>query len=255
MNIKSELKNLRRRLIGVVIHSFAKHKFVSADTVVIVAPHPDDETFACGGLIALKRLQGISAHVIFLSRGEGAHQKCCATSGNEIGDARSHEAEQACALLGVPQDNLHWFNLPDGSIPSAVDIDHEVMEKLAKIIHACQPGEVYVPVPFDCWPDHRQATELVTAAIDSASCSASMIYYPIWMWYNLRIRDLNKLKGWQIFRLDIHSVQMKKQTAMSCYLNDVNPSCGIPYCGKLPTGFTEPFAKNYEIFFRKIESC
>ena len=37
---------------------------------LIIAPHPDDEVFGCGGLIALWAAQGIKAQVVVLTSGE-----------------------------------------------------------------------------------------------------------------------------------------------------------------------------------------
>ena len=37
--------------------------------VLVVAPHQDDETLGCGGLIARKRYEGLPVHVVFITDG------------------------------------------------------------------------------------------------------------------------------------------------------------------------------------------
>jgi LmbE family N-acetylglucosaminyl deacetylase len=222
--------------------------------VLIIAPHPDDETFACGGLIAQKKHLGVTVQVLFLSRGEGAHRNCCATSEQTIGDTRRHLAEEACSHLGLRPVDLLWCDFPDGAIPGNTDqIFTEAALRLSKIFTACMPTEIYTPHPHDCWPDHGRATELVLAAIALAKWPIEMYFYPVWMWHNLRLRDLGLLKGWQALRLDIRPVREKKQAAITQYLAATNPVCGIPYCGNLPKGFLDPFRKDHEIFFRQNE--
>jgi N-acetylglucosamine malate deacetylase 1 len=46
----------------------------SQKSAMVFSPHQDDETFGCGGMIALKRAQGIAVQVIFLTDGQGSDQ-------------------------------------------------------------------------------------------------------------------------------------------------------------------------------------
>jgi LmbE family N-acetylglucosaminyl deacetylase len=40
---------------------------------IVVAPHPDDESLACGGLIADASRQGLRAKIVIISDGAGSH--------------------------------------------------------------------------------------------------------------------------------------------------------------------------------------
>lgn len=249
--IRNQVKNIRRNIVSSYIRTASKTIEVSVSPVVIIAPHPDDETFGCGGLIALKREKGADVHVIFLSCGEGAHRNCCKTSEYAVGNARTLNAQAAVTLFGLLEGNLSWLDFSDGAIPAKDDAHTEMIEGLADLIFACNPAEVYTPVPFDCWLDHERAFDLVEAAVAQSGVTCQLFGYPVWMWHNLRLRDLNRLKGWQAFRLEIGQVLDKKQAAMHQYLDSVNPSCGIPWCGNLPPGFLKPFHRSDEIFFRR----
>jgi len=253
MRLKAKLKELRRLVIRTVVRSIARPVTVSSASALVIAPHPDDETFGCGGLIALKRSQGSAVHVVFLSRGEGAHRNCCGTSEALIGDVRKQQAEQSCAMLGVLRENLHWLELPDGGIPDGDNVDVETVNKLGDLIRTSSPAEVYAPVPFDCWPDHECAFDLIRSVFVKHGADCTLYGYSVWMWYTLRIRDLLRLKKWRALRLDIRSVQKVKQSATQLYLGAIKPSCGIPYCGNLPSGFLRPFQRDYEIYFQSYD--
>lgn len=245
------LKRIRRQAVRAFVENNAEPFTLSVGKTLIVAPHPDDETFACGGLIALKKDLGSNVKVLFLSRGEGAHRACCATSEHTIGEVRQRLAAEACAHLGLKPSDLLWCDYPDGAIPGKKDPAFvEVATKLSGILSDVALGEIFTPHPHDCWPDHQRATELVLAAAAMSKCAAHIYCYPVWMWHNLRLRDLGQLKGWQVLRLDIRLVQEKKLTAMRQYLEETNPACGISYCGNLPSGFLNPFQRDFEIFFR-----
>src|SRR5438067_976178 len=42
---------------------------LTSDSIMVIAPHQDDETFGCGGLIALQREGGATVKVVFLTDG------------------------------------------------------------------------------------------------------------------------------------------------------------------------------------------
>src|SRR6187399_449496 len=71
--------------------------------VLVLAPHPDDETFGCGGTIRMLADRGVAVDVAFLTRGEHGLE-----GGNrsprehrELAEAREREATSACAVLGT----------------------------------------------------------------------------------------------------------------------------------------------------------
>ena len=66
--------------------------------VVVVAPHPDDESLGCGGLIAACCTQGIVVRLVVLSDGAGSHPgsqrypaaRLCALREAEVKEAASN---------------------------------------------------------------------------------------------------------------------------------------------------------------------
>src|SRR5260221_7913377 len=73
--------------------------------VLVLAPHPDDETFGCGGTIRMLTKRGVAVDVAFLTRGEMGLQGHAPSAqvSREMAETRSREARAACGVLGVRQ--------------------------------------------------------------------------------------------------------------------------------------------------------
>lgn len=250
--MKNYLRKLRRQLVRKYVLRNTSLFEPGLSDALIISPHPDDEVFGCGGLIARKKRLGAKVYLLMLTEGEAAHLTCCDTPAKEIGARRRELTLKAGEIVGLGQGDMTWLGLPDGKIPSRAEEGFtQAVEKLVAVLQKLKPGEVYAPALFDCWPDHEQASQLVDAAIKGYGKPCIRYYYPVWMWHSLRIRDLGRLKGWKRLRLDIRSVQDVKIMAIDCYMSSINTRCGKPVCGELPQGFVQNFLGGDEIFFQR----
>jgi LmbE family N-acetylglucosaminyl deacetylase len=48
--------------------------FAHARKILVVAPHPDDETLGCGGLISLLAQNGSAFYIVFVTDGSASHR-------------------------------------------------------------------------------------------------------------------------------------------------------------------------------------
>lgn len=259
MNIRDKLKGLRRYLVGRMIRCVAVPASVTTDSAVIVAPHPDDEVLGCGGIIAMKRELGIKVSIIFLTDGEASHHRCCSTSSATVARVRKELAVAAGNDLGLLREEFYWLGLPDGSIPRKGDAGFEAaVNRLADLMITIAPSEIYAPHPADSWPDHEAASVLteLAMALTNNGAGASILYYPVWLWHNLRLRSLPFVLRDQVERIDISTVKEKKRAGIFTYLARINPNCGKPVCGSLPESFPDYFDGNYEYYLRhRQRSC
>jgi len=70
-------------------------------SILVVMPHPDDETFSCGGTIVRARDRGAAVYVMVVSAGDLRH---CRGEQQEVsGETRVAELEQAMSCLGVTE--------------------------------------------------------------------------------------------------------------------------------------------------------
>ena len=112
--------------------------------VLVVAPHPDDETLGVGGTIAKYSAQGAEVFVLMIS----GHLPPLYS--REDYDKTVSEAEAVFELLGVSQ--AEFLEIP------ATMIDdqplHEVNGRISKIVNEFSPHIVFCPYP-DRHVDHR----------------------------------------------------------------------------------------------------
>jgi LmbE family N-acetylglucosaminyl deacetylase len=86
---------------------------------VIVAPHPDDESLACGGLIADGCRHGLRVKVIIVSDGAGSHPNSKAYPPDRLRALREEEARRAAAELGLkPEEDMLFLGLADRFVAS-----------------------------------------------------------------------------------------------------------------------------------------
>ncbi len=124
----------------------------SFDRLLVIAPHPDDETVMCGGTAALLAADGADVSVVFLTDGE-------ATRAGDREGARQEEARRACTVLGARP--VGFLGLPDGAVADHID---RLGRGLREVLEEVRPDAVALPWFLDGHPDHDAATRGLAAA-------------------------------------------------------------------------------------------
>ncbi|NRF66814.1 PIG-L family deacetylase [Aquincola sp. S2] len=109
-------------------------------SLLVLAPHPDDEVFGCGGLLALAAAQGVQARVVVISDGAAGGDRA----------VRENECRAAARILGH-HAALQFWQLPD----RAVRPDAALVERLRQAQAESAAEWVLAPSPFEVHPDHR----------------------------------------------------------------------------------------------------
>lgn len=86
--------------------------------LVVVAPHPDDESLGCGGLIAAARASGRPVHLVVVSDGCGSHTQSRLYPPEKLRALREAETQRAGAVLGLGSGDVTFLRLPDAHVPS-----------------------------------------------------------------------------------------------------------------------------------------
>ena len=84
---------------------------------MVLAPHPDDESLGCGGMIAAACEAGTPPVVVFITDGAASHPGSRRFDATARRDIREQEARRAAAVLGLAEDRLVFLRLPDGAAP------------------------------------------------------------------------------------------------------------------------------------------
>lgn len=131
-------------------------------TVLVIAPHPDDEVLGCGGSICAHLGAGRSVGVAYLTSGEHASP----TETPEVTKSiREAEAVVAMERLGIRKSALKFLRFGDGKINEHND---EQFVRLVDLIRTLRPRVLYVPHDKEVAHDHHQANCLVMRAADMA---------------------------------------------------------------------------------------
>ncbi|MDQ3005923.1 MAG: PIG-L family deacetylase [Chloroflexota bacterium] len=183
-------------------------------TIVIVAPHMDDEALACGGLIAkLPDKQRI--HIIYAT--DGMKSPAPIMPGDEIspdlGKARMHESVQAMKLLGVPKQNLHFLSLPEAQLRENFSA---LQKALSKKLKQLAPHYIFAPFRYDRHLDHLAVNHVVVSLLKQGIIKAQLIeYFVYYRWRLLPKRDIRKyIQPQYIFKLDISDVAALKRQSL-----------------------------------------
>lgn len=141
--------------------------------VLVIAPHPDDESIGCGGTICVHSDRGDRVHTVFLSSGE---RGIPGVAPEEAGRIREGEARAAAQVLRV--SDVEFLRCPDGRVGGHVV---EAAAVLAPIVERVAPELIYLPHAGDAHPDHQAALPIVRMAV--AACGAvgvTLLTYEIW---------------------------------------------------------------------------
>ena len=121
---------------------------VEATSVLVIAPHFDDEVLGCGGLVAQLTAAGGSVRVVFCSDGAGDTADPLRRRAESL--RRRGEARQAAAVLGL--SGIDELDLPDGSLAQHME---PLAAGLQRILLHHRPQLVLVPSPLEVSADHR----------------------------------------------------------------------------------------------------
>lgn len=146
--------------------------------LLVVAPHPDDETLGCGGLIAEAAARGRHVEIVFVSDGAASHPASRRWPPPRLRDLRAAEAKVAAAILGLGPDRLTFLGLADGGLPrGGPDFDRAV-DAIAGRARACGAATICVTWAHDPHRDHQAAHAMAAAA--APFCGSGLLSYPVW---------------------------------------------------------------------------
>jgi LmbE family N-acetylglucosaminyl deacetylase len=141
--------------------------------VMVVAPHPDDETLGCGGALLKHHLAGDHITAVFMTDGSKG-DTLAGVSGGALIELREREARAAAAVLGI--DECVFLRNPDAFLHCSPQTSGQLRE----LLESLQPDLVYAPSPFDTHRDHQQACMITARALGDCPSPAEVCLYEVW---------------------------------------------------------------------------
>jgi len=126
-------------------------------SLLVVSPHPDDETLCCAGVMERVIEAGGRVSVVWITSGDGSElsmllveKSLFATrdSVRDLASKRMREARAATALLGVPRAQQLFLGYPDGGI-------WQILTDPPETLHQARfTADTHVPYPDALFPGH-----------------------------------------------------------------------------------------------------
>jgi LmbE family N-acetylglucosaminyl deacetylase len=155
----------------------------TASSVLVLAPHPDDEVVGCGGTLYQHSRGGTKVTVVYMTDGRLGSLRL---QGNaltgveresfqaELIRVRKAEAAAAGRILGAGE--LIFLDFPDGDIR----LSRNTVKPVAELLAARRPEVVYVPFPTDRQRDHVETARIFSAAVGEATNGCQVYAYEVW---------------------------------------------------------------------------
>jgi len=187
-----------------------------ADRLLVVSPHPDDESIACAGLIQHALAAGAQVRVLWMTAGDHNlvgpplfWRKVAVTPAQfrAVGCRRMQEAKTAAAILGLSPADLIFLGYPDGglsdiflkgwtSTPYRSGLTHatkvpyaesaaygqpqtaaNLLADVEQVMMSFRPTIVAYPNFIDAHPDHQATQLFVRAALDDLGIAPRCLEY------------------------------------------------------------------------------
>lgn len=243
------------------LRSSCKKQIKVEGKCLFIAPHPDDESIGCGGLISHLCAKGLAPHVIIMTGGggsingeEGVKSDIHKITRGDIIRERRKLTLKSAKELGLPEENIHFLDFIDGHISERPEKE---LNRLNELINDIAPDYIFVPHSGEGWPDHIETREIVLSQFsnkenlsnkfpDSQKIAPQLFEYCVWMWYY----NVWKLDWKNAFKFRMSKSEHEaKLRAVDAYIKPLAPN-GKPWSGALPKPFIKANTYNLELYFK-----
>ena len=199
----------RSSVLGLILEPNAVFKYNGASsysmTVVVFAPHPDDEVLGTGGMLAKAAADGERTIVIVFSTGTGSHPL---HKEHVIIKKRKVETAEAHAIINVSESI--FLDLEDGVLKEQI-IDKEIIPHLYEIVKKEKNLRIFMPAIDDMHKDHRAVAHAVIQMHVQYAMKCPVYTYTIWNPLAIFRREKPRLV------VDISATHVKKVEAYKAY--------------------------------------
>ncbi|GAB5602275.1 PIG-L family deacetylase [Thermus sp. FJN-A] len=185
--------------------------------LLVLSPHPDDESLCCAGLIQRVLRSGGEVYVAWMTLGDGFQWDAALLDRTlrprpedlrSLALRREGEARAAARALGVPESHLYFLGYPDrgllpmflehfytpyhsratalsrvayaGTLSPGAPYTGEAWETdLRRVLREVSPHLVLAPAPEDAHPDHRATGYMALRLLGEAGALERLYFYVV----------------------------------------------------------------------------
>jgi LmbE family N-acetylglucosaminyl deacetylase len=224
-------------LVVLTLMALGPHLVTSAQppldgTVLVIAPHPDDETLGCGGLIARRALEGRRVVVAVVTDGRALFRRFGVTEPSEaaVSAMRKDETLRAVRILGADTRDVRFLDFENEKL---ADERAAAERALSAILTELSPSEVYVTSPFEGHREHILTNELTRAACAATGKCPAVFEYIVNLARGQTIDTLPR----RIVRVNVAAVREREAEALAQFKSHLD----VVYKGQ-----AEPLTPNYD---------
>jgi LmbE family N-acetylglucosaminyl deacetylase len=195
-----------------------------SDRLLVLAPHPDDESVATGGLLQHALAVGSRALVVFFTDGDNnpwaqraseLRWRIRAADRARFAVRRRGEALRALERLGVSLESTRFLEFPDqGATALLLKGDEVALHALTEVLREWQPTVVVGPSLLDLHPDHSALAVMLTVALDNLPGTPAPRNHVHFMVHNPKL--LARHEGSLVLPLSA-AQRARKRAAIACH--------------------------------------
>ncbi|MHA1846816.1 MAG: PIG-L deacetylase family protein [Promethearchaeota archaeon] len=149
---------------------------MSGKRILVLSPHPDDESFSCAGTIVQHVKNGDEVIIVVVADGRhGLNERIKDKyTPEELIPVRRREMLQAGNIMGVKEKNIVFLAHEDGMLGSNLHDGH-IQEELVEIIEKKKPASIYLAITNNRNPDHQAMLFQAFNAIKKTSFTGEIL--------------------------------------------------------------------------------
>lgn len=163
-----------------------------AERVLVLSPHPDDESIGCGGTLVQLAARGSRIEVMFMTAGTAQ---------------REQEARAAARLLGLR--DVRFLGGQDGGL----NVQTGLVEPFMQLIAWNNYQVIFCPWPRDKHLDHQATFAILRDAVNQSTLTdAELWFYEVWSPLSPnRIVDIGPALATKMAAIACHRSQMREK--------------------------------------------
>jgi LmbE family N-acetylglucosaminyl deacetylase len=214
---------------------------------IVVAPHPDDESLACGGLLAEACGQRLRGTVIIVSDGVGSHPNSKAYPPERLRSLRQEEAKQAGAELGLKPKDMLFLGLSDRFVSSEGEVAERAISAIADCARDIGAKSIFVSWRHDPHCDH-EASYRIARAVQRSSGELRLFEYVVWGHTLPPLTEVDPIGGFRI-QVDQKALEKKRRAIAAHRSQTTNLINDDPDGFRFTQSGLARFDLPYEFFF------
>jgi LmbE family N-acetylglucosaminyl deacetylase len=141
-------------------------------SMVVIAPHQDDETIGCGGVLALQVAAKASAYVVMMQDGADEYADL-GMARQALMALRNEESRRAAAVIGM--EPPRFLSHPDLAAAAG-----QAADQVREILRERHADAVFVPFFLDGHYDHRTTNSILAEALRGIDWEVRVFCYEVW---------------------------------------------------------------------------